>query len=264
MTLSLTMTGTLRDCVLLSYRTPAKSIRDLLPRGLEPVTRGSWAFWNIVACRVERMRPAGLPAAVGISYHHVAYRLYARARLANGQSIDGLYFVRSDADNALISGAGNLLSDFLFHRADVRFDRQVDQATGALTVSVSGTRGDTTADALLRVGPAGAFTPPDHASPFNSIEEARAFLKYRPLGLSCDVDGKVLRLAEVLRDESRWRETPLKVLKAHWNFFKTLDQNEVHLETATRVAPLPYHWRLGRRERLWSPSAHGLRITPAH
>jgi hypothetical protein len=52
------------------------------------------------------MRPAGLPAALGIGYWHVAYRLLVRAKLRSGEEITGLYFVRSEADQPLIAAAG--------------------------------------------------------------------------------------------------------------------------------------------------------------
>ena len=61
----------------------------------------------------------GLPAAFGISYHHVAYRLYVRARTADGRSLDGIYFVRSDADSRSVMSEA-LASDPL----DSHFEEQ--------------------------------------------------------------------------------------------------------------------------------------------
>jgi hypothetical protein len=117
----ITMTGRLSSCVLLSYRTPAAHVRHLVPPPLELVTRGPWAFWNVVACRVERMRPRGAPRWAGVCYHHVAYRLLVRAPGLgpDGRDLEGLYFVRSDADHSLITRGGNVASDFQFHRAEI-------------------------------------------------------------------------------------------------------------------------------------------------
>lgn len=238
--MTLTMVGRLAECVLVSYRTPAGSVRGWLPAGLELVTRGEWAFWNIVACRVEGMRPAGLPSWLGLDYHHVAYRLLVRAQVA-GATVDGLYFLRSDADNGLIAASGNWLSDFRFHRAAISV-----QGTGrdlALRVRSSGRRGG---EAELEVeNAAGAVLAED--SCFASAAEAAGFLKYRPLGLAVDERTGNVKLAEVFRDEARWREQPLRVARARWEFLENLGQGEARLEWASRVAPIDYRWRLGRR-----------------
>src|SRR5207244_4060875 len=72
--------------------------------------------------RIERMRTISCPAMLGITYHHIAYRLYVEAVTANGETIRGLHFVRSDADNGIICALGNMFTDFKFHfsRVDMR------------------------------------------------------------------------------------------------------------------------------------------------
>jgi hypothetical protein len=257
MTLPITMNGRLSECLLLSYRTPASSVRQLIPRGLDLVTRDRWAFWNVVACHVEHMRPAGVPACLGISYNHVAYRLHVRARTLAGDTLRGLYFVRSDADSALVGHFGNLLTDFHFHSADVELSHAAHGGAGdVLTIAVQGSNaGDdagANADALVRIATSSGIAPaaPAAGSPFATAAEADQFLKYCPLGLSVDLDGRYLQLAEVVRDESAWRERPVRILEAHWKFFEQLGQDDLHLERATRVDPLEYRWRLGHREAL--------------
>jgi hypothetical protein len=247
------MNGRLSECLLLSYRTPARTVRDLVPPCMELVTRDGWAFWNVVACTVENMRPAGVPRRLGVSYHHVAYRLLVRAKTADGATLRGLYFVRSDADSRLVSEFGNAMTDFRFHPATVELSRADDNGSELLTVSVRGTGQDGKGDALARVlAPRGdanvaADPMPPLGSPFHSAEEAAEFLKYCPLGLSVDLDGRYLRLAEVVRDEKAWRERPVRVIEAHWPFLRALGQDQLHLERATRVAPIDYKWRLGRK-----------------
>src|SRR4051812_42714640 len=115
-----TMVGRLDPCWLFAYRTPAQEARAFLPPALEPVTHGGFAFWNVVVCRVQRMRPWFAPAPLGVSYWHIAYRLYVRFHPAQGEPIEGLYFVRSDCDSWLMALAGNLVTDFRFHTAAVR------------------------------------------------------------------------------------------------------------------------------------------------
>lgn len=242
----ITMEGRLDECLLLSYRAPARSVQYLLPNGLELIRRNGWAFWNIVLCHVDRLRPAGLPGALGISYHHIAYRLLVRAKTSDGRTIDGLFFVRSDSDSLLVSKAGNLASDFRFHAATIERKYQADNLIFVARDSEQGI-----ADAHLRVDlsrePRAAMD-----SCFDSLDEARAFLKYRPLGLTCDSKGRTLKLAEVFRNESKWDEKAVSVVESGWKFFDHLKQDDVQLELATRVAPIDYRWRLGRSEQIGS------------
>ena len=253
MTLPLAMKGRLAECVLMSYRTPAHTVRRLVPRCLELVTRDGWAFWNVVACRVESMRPVFAPARLGVTFNHVAYRLLVRARTGEGRILDGLYFVRSDTDSPLVGRFGNVLTDFRFHGAEVELSRGRDGAADILTLAVQGN--EERADALVRVATGDcAAAAPYRDSPFRSAADAEQFLKYRTLGLSVDLDGRYLRLAEVSRDETAWRERQVRVLEAHWKFFDALGQDDVHLERATRVDPLDYRWRLGRRAKVAAPT----------
>src|SRR5437763_16699429 len=113
----LTIIGTLDRCWLFVYQTPIEEARALLPRELEPVTHGGCAFWNVVVCHLRQMRPKPLPAFLGVSYWHVAYRFHVRFRPRSGPPVEGLYFVRSDCDSPLMTWAGNLLTDFNFHTA---------------------------------------------------------------------------------------------------------------------------------------------------
>ncbi|MEM9418522.1 MAG: DUF2071 domain-containing protein [Planctomycetota bacterium] len=250
MNLNLTMTGRLTDCVLLSYRTPAKTVAGLIPDGLELVTRGPWAFWNIVACRVEAMRPAfpgavDAPAALGVTYHHVAYRLLVQAMTDRADVRKGLYFIRSDADARVLGAVGNWTTDFKFHAADIALD--ANQEAYSLDVQTN----DGRADARLRFD----HTPPrlEMDSCFPTLQDAQEFLKYQPYALAAvgDAGRRRLRIAEVQRDEAAWVETPVSVSEAKFGLFDQLGQSEhVQFELATRVAPMDYIWKLGRTETL--------------
>jgi hypothetical protein len=248
MTLPLAMNGRLNDCLLLSYRTPADGVRRLVPRGLELVTRDGWAFWNIVACRVEAMRPAGVPRRLGVDYRHVGYRLHVRGRTASGETLGGLYFVRSDADSNLVGRFGNALTSFRFHAAGVELSRAARDGGDVLTLAVSGPDDEASNDALARVATAGgAGFAATGGSPFASAAEAEQFLRDPGLALAPDLDGRYFELAEAVRDEAKWKERPVRVIEAHWSFLNRLGQNELHLERAALVESIDCRWRLGRR-----------------
>lgn len=240
------MVGRITECVLLWYRTPVDSVRSLTPAGFELLTQESggrvWAFWNIVACRVEKMRPAGWPASLGVSYHHVAYRLMVSAKLEDGARQPGIYFLRSDADQPLLAWGGNMTSDFRFNRARI----ELKESGGKLTAKVRSK--DRKGDAELEIDTA-ARAEPVPGSIFGSLDEAKSVLKYQPTGLAPGPRGRA-RLAEVFREESAWDERAVQVVSARWEYLAGLAQNDIVLELATRVAPIDYKWRLGRTAEL--------------
>lgn len=243
-----TMVGRIDECLLLSFRTPAERVERLVPRGLELVTLEArderWAFWNVVLCHIEKMRPKGVPKILGVSYHHAAYRLMVRAstpggRGGGGGGLEGLYFLRSDADSRVSCVLGDPLSDFRFHTTRVRRDSRA--GTAAFVCGEPGSPGcarvAVVADSAQERAP---------ASVFESVEAARRFLKYRPMGLCPDTRGRRVRLAEVFRDEAAWDERVVRVERAEFAYFGSIGVPEPELELATRVAPIDYRWRLGR------------------
>ncbi len=233
----LTLDGRLSDCLLLTYRTPAHSLEGILPAGLTPITYRGWAFWNVLAGRVERLRPAKWPSILGATFHTVAYRVLVGAAVAGGQTVQGLYPVRTDVDGILTAQLGNRGADFHFCRGDVRLRR----IKSDFSLEVRNTRGGE-GDSWLHATATGSSRRPD--SCFRDPQEAAFFLRYRPLLLSRDRRGYKLTL--VYRDEALWNETPVHVREGRFGLFDLLNQ-QVTLERATWLAPVDYRWRIGIR-----------------
>ncbi|NJK81065.1 MAG: hypothetical protein HC914_14685 [Chloroflexaceae bacterium] len=230
----LTMRGRFTHCWLFTYQTPAEAVRHLLPPPFELITHRGCAFWNIVVCEIHAMRPAPLPALVGIAYRHVAYRLYTRCPTRDGSTIEGLYFLRSDCNRPLMTLAGNLVTDFNFHTAPIH----LHQHGPATVLQVDSP--DAPAHATLR---------PDHpaqlprTSAFATLAEAAAFLKYQPAGLSLAHPG-IANIVHITRDEAAWQSTLVHVEAAAWGYLR--DQ-PVTPEICYQVAPIAYQWNRGRR-----------------
>lgn len=227
----LTMRGVLDRCWLFTYQTSIASARAILPPPLEPVTHGESAFWNVVVCHIRSMRPAPLPDWVGLSYWHVAYRLYAKFRKANGEIVEGLYFVRSDCDSRLIASVGNLVTDFNFNVALVA----VSETTESIDCRIQST--DAPAHLILD-----RSAPPLLArdSAFASLAEAAAFLKYKPRSLS--VTRGCVHVLAIAREEAAWKSRLIHVKKADWRFFA---EKAVQPEICYEVAPIAYQWNRG-------------------
>jgi len=226
---AITMLGTIDQCWLLAFRVDPSVARRLLPTPLELVEYGGCAFFNVVISHLSQMRPAPLPGILGMSYWHVAYRLYAR--IPSNSPEEGLYFLRSDADSPLMVAAGNALTDFRFHRAQVEARRtgertriQVDSADAPLCVEFGG-------PAKLASG-----------SPFPDLRAAADFLKYKPAGLAVrDGQAEALRIT---RDESAWRSRLLGVEPLEVPYLQPFG---AEFEVAYEVDPVNYRWNRARR-----------------
>jgi len=234
----LTMVGTISRCWLFAYQTPIADARQLLPRQLEPVQHRDSAFWNIVVCQVQNLRPKLFPIPVGITYWHVAYRLYVRFTPQKGETIEGLYFLRSDCNNSIISAAGNVLTDFNFHAASISVSKSY-QSTEIEIVSPDG-------NAYARIN-ATRHPPLSPRSAFDSIKEASHFLKYKPNGISVDSRGRA-NIVHIDRNERSWKARLVTAEEARWSF---LSDRNVNLEICYEVAPISYQWK---RARIYAPS----------
>ena len=102
-----------RHCFLVNFAVKPDVLASRLPDHVRPDVHDGWSYLSIVIAEMELTRPAFLPRALGITYSQVVYR----AVVVCGRE-RGAYFVRSDADNALMVLAGNALTFFRFHRAD--------------------------------------------------------------------------------------------------------------------------------------------------
>ena len=230
MNLPIAIQGRIADCIQLTYRTPADSVRGLLPAGLELVQRGPWAFWSVVISRVEKARPMGLPALCGVSYCQVAYRLKVQAMNDRAEVVSGLYFVRSDVDGRAVSVLGNKLADFKMHSAAVSLE--TDDC--GVCCRVQGTAGGE-GDVLIEAAHAPARL--SAGSCFPTVEDARRFCAFAPNGLSVVQVGEQrrLRITRVVREQSPWSQTPVVLHEARLGFFDAMGQTELAaLEWASR------------------------------
>ena len=227
------MLGRITKCWLFTYRAPEAEIRKYVPEPLEPVTFGGFGFWNMVACEVSQLRPWPLPAIAGIRYQHIAYRIHVRAPgFSHPDQMgepEGLYFLRSDCDSALIHRAGNLMTDLKLHRSKITLPSANQRGFIRL-------QGDQPAE--IEVDP---MLKPELSwlSPFDSVSEAASFLKYKPMALSPNGQGGV-RAMRINREESDWKAKPIGVRFADWSYLP--DDLNSGLEVCYAVDPIDYDW----------------------
>eukprot|EP00808_Paulinella_micropora_P020533 g36040.t1 len=107
------MSTTFRKCFLVNFSMQPQALARVLPVGLTPDLYQDKAFLSVVIADLEAMRPSFIPRAFGSSFTQVVHRAIVRA--PNGER--GVYFVRSDANDILMSAAGNVFSNFHFNLA---------------------------------------------------------------------------------------------------------------------------------------------------
>jgi len=214
MSIALTMTGTIDRCFLFTFRTSPDTARRFLPRGLQPVVQNGDAFWSVLVAHLRAMRPRGVPAALGMRYWHVGYRLFVRLG-----DIEGLYFVRSDCDRRLMTIGGNLMTDFRFHDALIA----INDRRESVSIHVDG--GAPAAVELLRREPSVRNELPPF--PHHAIS----------------MQNGTPQIMTVERNESRWRESQLTISRARWSFFDGIDADSLD---AREAQPMDYVWHRAR------------------
>jgi hypothetical protein len=187
----------------------------------------------------RRMRYTGMRATTYVSvFGTVRFaRHYYTAPGQPGTTIEGLYFLRSDCNRPLMTLAGNLVTDFNFHTAPIHL--RTDGPATLIQVDSP----DAPGYAALRPD-VPAHLPP--ASPFASLDEAAAFLKYQPAGIFLARPG-VANVVHITRDEAAWQSRLVHVEAAAWAY---LHDQPVIPEICYQVEPIAYQWNRGRTYQL--------------
>lgn len=230
--------GRLTDCLLLSFRTPRDDAKKFIPRGFKLLTHNNMAFWNVCACRVEGLHPGGLPF-VSFTYHLVSYRLHVRVPASNNHELRGMYNVRTDVDHGFVKSAGNMTTDMKFESAKIA----LKNSDGVYDLAVEDTRDGIGDSYFLGERTDEWYLEAD--SCFADADEARRVLRHTPQGLSLDKRGRVVDVIDMERDDGAWKESPMRVARSGFAFFKHMEQPEAFLELATAVDPLVCTWRIG-------------------
>ncbi len=113
--LPFTMKTVFQDLVLLTFAVTPDGLAALLPPYIHPYVRGGWSYISIVVGNMRGMRPGGVPAFLATNYYQIVYRAVVRLREKNGREHPGVFFLRSDSNDPVMSYFGNRLTEFRFH-----------------------------------------------------------------------------------------------------------------------------------------------------
>ncbi len=150
--------------LVLTYALPPAVLEPLLPPGLalDTYTAPDGSVHGFVAVGVVStlgLRPAPLPAGLGMDAVLTGYRIFTRFPTPAGKTMRGLFILRSDTHRVALATVGNLLTRYHYHLARVRLT--VDGATLAVTVDSRDGGADltVTADLASRPAPLPAGSP---------------------------------------------------------------------------------------------------------
>lgn len=229
-----TMVGTIDRRLLINYRVDPDVLARLLPEPFEPqVVRGA-GLAGICLIRLSDLRPAGTPAALGVTTENAAHRI--AVEWDDGEARQhGVYIPRRDTSSRLTTLIGGRLfpgehhhATFRVSEADSRYDVAFTSTDGSARVAVSA---QVTSD----------LSP---GSIFRSLDEASAFFKHSPLGYSVTqrlgrYDGIDLRCAT-------WQVQPLEVTQAVSSFFEDTTMfptGTAVLDSGLLMRGIPATWR---------------------
>lgn len=104
-----------RDVLFLHWPLPASIVAPLLPRGLSLDTHNQNAWVTAVPLVMGRVRPAGVPRSLGMTFHEVNVRTYVHK-----DGVPGVYFFSLDATSRLAVLGARVLLGMPFRRARIQ------------------------------------------------------------------------------------------------------------------------------------------------
>ncbi len=225
--------GVIDRRILVNYHVDPSVLAPLLPAPFRPkVTRGV-GMVGICLIRLKHVRPACLPAWLGISSENAAHRTAVEWD-DHGTVREGVYVRRRDTNSWLNSLAGGRLFPGIHHHARFttqesadRFEVGLASDDGVTSMSVRGHR----ADQL----PA--------SSVFSSLEESSTFFQAGSLGYSATPDPSRFQGLELRC--FNWRVEPLEVEQVRSCFFddgSLFPQGSIEFDCALLMRGIEHEW----------------------
>jgi len=223
--------GVIDRRILVNFRIDADALSSVLPGPFEPRTVDGYAIGGICLLRLTRVRPRGLPAAVGVRSENAAHRIGIHWD-DDGKRRDGVFVPRRDTDSRLTA----LVADRSFgnhHHADFT----VTEGEGRYDVAVR-SRDD---DVSMHVRAERADALPE-SSVFDSVDAASEYHRRGATGYSPSPDGS--RFDGIELDTDEWAVTPLSVESAAASYFESdrFTDDAVTFDNALLMEQTGHEW----------------------
>jgi hypothetical protein len=229
-----TMTGIIDRRMLVNFRVEPQVLAQFLPSPFQPKLIRGHGMAGICLIRLKEIRPAGLPAWMGVGSENAAHRI-AVTWEEDGMEKEGVYIPRRDSSSALNHWVGGRIFPGYHHAA--RFE--VQEQNDSYSIQLQSTDGDT----RVLVEATRSDTLPS-TSIFHSLAEASAFFQGGALGYSTTprtgiYDGLELHTTE-------WRIEPLVVKSVNSSFFadtRHFPPSSVAFDCALLMENIAHKWR---------------------
>lgn len=169
--LTVPMRTVFQDVLLLTYSVPPEGLQALLPAPVFPWVHNRRAFISIVVANMRAMRPKGLPELIGANAYQIVYRAVVEVRPTRGDAKRGVFFLRSDCNDGLLSYIGNRMTEFRFHYFHRSAINWFARGEHLLVSAETKDKGGDLVQSLRNMGPAVEPSPL-----FGSIDEEKAHL----------------------------------------------------------------------------------------
>ncbi len=228
-----TIRGLIERRILVNCRVDPAAAAAVLPPPFRPELVRGWAVAGVCLIRLKHIRPAFLPAALGVASENAAHRIAVEWHDA-GKLREGVFIPRRDTSSRLNAWAGGRVFPGAHHHATFR----VDETESRYRIDVVS---DDRRTALALDARDADTLPCD--SIFESLGHASAFfeagsLGYSPAGAPQCFDGLELRCSE-------WSVRPLAVDRFESSWFgdqRRFPAGSVKLDNALLMANVKHEW----------------------
>lgn len=207
-----TIKATIQRRILVNYRVDPDALARILPKPFRPALVGDFGVAGICLIRLGGIRPAGLPAAGGVTSENVAHRVAVEWGTPDGP-VTGVYIPRRDTSSRLGALLGGRAFPGWQHRARFR----VEEGDGSYRVEVSSQDGEVE---ITVAAHRATVVMPD--SVFGSVEHASGFFRCAPLGYAATPKAGVFD--GVTLTAEGWAIEPLHLDEVRSNFFDSRDR----------------------------------------
>ena len=224
--------GVIDRRILVNYRVDPAVLAAQLQAPFRPKLVSGVGMAGICLIRLKHVRPAFLPAWLGISSENAAHR--TAVEWDDGGVHEGVFVRRRDTNSRLNALAGGRLFPGIHHHARFTVRETADHFAvslcsddGSLSMSVRGNRTDKLPGSSI----------------FGSLEEASAFFQAGSLGYSVTPAPSRFQGLELRCDT--WRVEPLAVEEVRSSFFDDVSlfpRGSVELDCALLMQGIPHEW----------------------
>lgn len=230
----LALRATMERRILVNYRVDRDVLAAVLPQPFRPALVEGQGVAGICLIRLAAIRPAGVPALLGLTSESAAHRVAVEWDSPDGV-VTGVYVPRRDTSSRLASLVGGRLfpgwqhlARFSVREDNGRFRVQVDSRDGHVRVLVAARVGDRVMN----------------GSVFRDLECASRFFRCAPVGYAATPTPGVFDGVEL--GTGTWGITPLHVATAESSFFddrQRFPQGTVALDSAFLMEGLATTWK---------------------